>query len=107
MNNQIFMFIICSAFVLGVVIMLSVQNAKKDKVIAMKDEIIDGKNDYILRLYAELKKEKGIDKPFIVPIDPAPDFDIAAVFKAAEEAATEEPAAEEAAEEEAEEGGAA
>lgn len=102
MNNQIFMFVICAAFVLGVVIMLSVQNAKKDKVIAMKDEIIAGKNDYILRLYAELKKEKGIDKPFMMPLDPAPDFDIEAVFKAAEEEAKAEAEAEET-----EEGGAA
>lgn len=102
MNNQIFMFVVCATFILGVVIMLSVQNAKKDKVIAMKDEIIAGKNDYILRLYAELKKAKGIDKPFIVPLEPAPDFDIEAVFKAAEEEAKAEAAAEET-----EEGGAA
>ena len=107
MNNQILVFVLCDAFILGVVIMLSLHNAKKDKVIAMKDEIIAGKNDYILRLYAELKKEKGIDKPFMMPLDPAPDFDIAAVFKAAEEETKEEEAKAEEAAEEVEEGGAA
>jgi hypothetical protein len=104
MNNQVFMFILCAAFILAVIILQAVQIEREKKKNAMKDKIIAGKNDYILRLYSELKKEKGIDKPFMIPLDPAPDFDIAAVFKAAEEAATEEPAAEEAAEEEAEEG---
>ena len=93
--------IVGAFFVVGIVIAQAMENAKKDKIIMMKDDIIAGKNVYILRLYAELKKEKGIDKPFIVPLDYIPDFDIEAVFKAAEEEAKEE------AEEEAEEGGAA
>lgn len=97
MNNQVFMFILCAAFILAVIIMQAVQIEREKKKNAMKDKIIAGKNDYILRLYEELKKEKGIDKPFMIPLDPAPDFDIEAVFKSAEEDATEE----------AEEGGAA
>jgi hypothetical protein len=102
MNNQILVFVLCAAFILGVIIAQAVQIEREKKKNAMKDKIIAGKNDYILRLYSELKKEKGIDKPFMIPLDPAPDFDIEAVFKAAEEEAKAEAAAEET-----EEGGAA
>lgn len=106
-NHTTIMFIACALFILGTLIYFAYDNFKKVKKIEMLEARNESKTEYIARLYAELKKAKGIDKPFIVPLDPAPDFDIAAVFKAAEEAATEEPAEEEAAEEEAEEGGAA
>ena len=96
------LFLACAAFILGTLIVFAMQNYKKDLRIEQQNKIIDAKNDYIARLYAELKKAKGIDKPFMIPLDPPPDFDIDAVFKA-----IEEDSAEEAAEEEAEEGGAA
>ena len=91
-----------AAVILGVIIFYAVRDIKKDKIIAMLNERLNNKDEYIARLYSELKKAKGIDKPFIVPLDYIPDFDIEAVFKAAEEEAKEE-----AATEEAEEGGAA
>lgn len=102
LDKETIIAIFCAAFLFGVIVFYVVRDIKKDKIIAMKDEIIAGKNDYILRLYAEYKKAKGIDKPFMIPLDPAPDFDIEAVFKAAEEEAKAEVAAEET-----EEGGAA
>ena len=102
MDNYIAVAVFCAAFILTVLIAQAVQLAREKKKSAMKDRIIAGKNDFILRLYYEYKKSKGIDEPFVVLLDPAPDFDIEAVFKAAEEEAKEE-----AATEEAEEGGAA
>jgi hypothetical protein len=101
-NHTTIMFIACALFILGTLIYFAADSFKKAKKIEMLEARNESKNDYIARLYAELKKAKGIDKPFIVPLDPAPDFDIEAVFKAAEEEAKAEAAAEEA-----EEGGAA
>lgn len=101
-NHTTIMFIACALFILGTLIYFAADSFKKAKKIEMLEARNESKNDYIARLYAELKKAKGIDKPFIVPLDPAPDFDIEAVFKAAEEEAKAE-----AATEETEEGGAA
>lgn len=101
-NHTTIMFIACALFILGTLIYFAYDNFKKAKKIEMLEARNESKNDYIARLYAELKKAKGIDKPFIVPLDPAPDFDIEAVFKAAEEEAKAEAAAAET-----EEGGAA
>lgn len=101
-NHTTIMFIACALFILGTLIYFAYDNFKKAKKIEMLEARNESKNDYIARLYAELKKAKGIDKPFIVPLYPAPDFDIEAVFKAAEEEAKAEAAAEET-----EEGGAA
>lgn len=103
MNNYFLVFMLYAVLMNSVAIALLVKLLQKNKTIEMLKGCVDAKNGYILRLYTEYKKAKGIDKPFMIPLDPAPYFDIAAVFKAAEEAATEEPAAEEAAEEEAEE----
>lgn len=101
-DHTTIMFIACALFILGTLIYFAYDNFKKAKKIEMLEARNESKNDYIARLYAELKKAKGVDKPFIVPLDPAPDFDIEAVFKAAEEEAKAEAAAEET-----EEGGAA
>lgn len=89
-NHTTIMFIACALFILGTLIYFAYDNFKKAKKIEMLEARNESKNDYIARLYAELKKAKGIDKPFIVPLDPAPDFDIEAVFKAAEEEAKTE-----------------
>lgn len=101
-NHTTIMFIACALFILGTLFYFAYDNFKKAKKIEMLEARNESKNEYIARLYAELKKAKGIDKPFIVPLEPAPDFDIEAVFKAAEEEAKAEAAAEET-----EEGGAA
>lgn len=101
-NHATIMFAACALFILATLFYFAYDNFKKAKKIEMLEARNESKNDYIARLYAELKKAKGIDKPFIVPLDPAPDFDIEAVFKAAEEEAKAEAAAEET-----EEGGAA
>lgn len=101
-NHTTIMFIACALFILGTLIYFAYDNFKKAKKIEMLEARNESKNDYIARIYAELKKAKGIDKPFMIPLDPSPDFDIEAVFKAAEEEAKAEAAAEET-----EEGGAA
>lgn len=90
MGIKTFLIIICAVYIIAAYVWSEYQSYKKDLRIEQLEREKVASKKFVFRLCEALNKEKGIDKPFIMPLDPAPDFDIDAIFKAIEESATEE-----------------